>query len=275
MSEKELLPVIFPQEEKAEKSRRLEEVLKTALTDAEGVRTCILTTAEETERFFLGDGSGTRGDGKYRPVLFVISLGRAGVNLEYMKLLRLLRENRTMLEGYAGGVITDGESDLYTKSVSRELVFTANLSGCAFVGRPLVELFLSRHKLDRYISSFEDRKNFLLFVMFFFPFFPDDLLCYAAGLVNIRWKYFLLAAVLGRPWGLLINCLVGISVFSLPSYGYIPAILFVIVTVAVSWRFGSAWEKMIIERVNRRKARYREKIESVRSRSGSAYENKN
>ena len=139
MSEKELLPVIFPQEEKAEKSRRLEEVLKTALTDAEGVRTCILTTAEETERFFLGDGSGTRGDGKYRPVLFVISLGRAGVNLEYMKLLRLLRENRTMLEGYAGGVITDGESDLYTKSVSRELVFTANLSGCAFVGRPLVE----------------------------------------------------------------------------------------------------------------------------------------
>ena len=139
MSEKELLPVIFPQEEKAEKSRRLEEVLKTALTDAEDVRTCILTTAEETERFFLGDGSGKRGDGKYRPVLFVLSLGRAGVNLEYMKLLRLLRENRTMLEGYAGGVITDGESDLYTKAVSRELVFTANLSGCAFVGRPLVE----------------------------------------------------------------------------------------------------------------------------------------
>ena len=44
-----------------------------------------------------------------------------------------------MLVGYAGGVITDGESDLYTKSVSRELVFTADLSGCAFVGRPLVE----------------------------------------------------------------------------------------------------------------------------------------
>ena len=139
MSEKELLPVIFPQEEQAEKSRRLEEVLKAALAEAEGVGACILTTAEETERFFLGEGAGAGGDGRYRPVLFVISLGRDGVNLEYMKLLRLLRENRTMLEGYAGGVITDGESDLYTKSVSRELVFTANLSGCAFVGRPLVE----------------------------------------------------------------------------------------------------------------------------------------
>ena len=37
MSEKELLPVIFPQEEQAEKSRRLEEVLKAALAEAEGV----------------------------------------------------------------------------------------------------------------------------------------------------------------------------------------------------------------------------------------------
>ena len=139
MSEKELLPVIFPQEEQAEKSRRLEEVLKAALAEEEGIRPCILSTAEEAERFFLGEGAGAGESGSFRPVLFVISLGRAGVNLEYMKLLRLLRENRTMLEGYAGGVITDGESDLYTKAVSRELVFTANLSGCAFVGRPLVE----------------------------------------------------------------------------------------------------------------------------------------
>ena len=91
MSEKELLPVIFPQEEQAEKSRRLEEVLKAALAEAEGVGARILTTAEETERFFLGEGAGAGGDGRYRPVLFVISLGRDGVNLEYMKLLRLLR----------------------------------------------------------------------------------------------------------------------------------------------------------------------------------------
>ncbi|MGI5873855.1 MAG: TVP38/TMEM64 family protein [Bacillota bacterium] len=181
-----------------------------------------------------------------------------------------------------GGVIVVTSAALFGFVPTFLICSTATILGSCvsyalsrYLGRPLVELFLSRHKLDRYISSFEDRKNFLLFVMFFFPFFPDDLLCYAAGLVNIRWKYFLLAAVLGRPWGLLINCLVGISVFSLPSYGYIPAILFVIVTVAVSWRFGSAWERMIIERVNRRKARYREKIESVRSRSGSAYENKN
>ncbi len=33
----------------------------------------------------------------------------------------------------------DGASELYTKSIGSELVFTANLAGCTFPGRPLVE----------------------------------------------------------------------------------------------------------------------------------------
>lgn len=122
-----------------------------------------------------------------------------------------------------------------------------------YLGRPLLELFLSKRKLDKYIRSFEERKNFLLFVMFFFPFFPDDILCYVAGLVNIRWKYFILAASLGRPWGLLINCLVGISVFSMPKWAYVPAALVAILCIALSWRYGSALEQKIIGWVNKKR----------------------
>ena len=128
-----LLPVIYPQEGPAGLSERLHKVLKEALS---GVKCVILTTAEETGKYFREAGPP---EGRFRPVLFVIALGRDGVNLEYMRLLRLLREDRSLLTGCAGGVITDGESDLYTKAVSRELVFTANRAGCAFVGRPLVE----------------------------------------------------------------------------------------------------------------------------------------
>ena len=128
-----LLPVIYPQEGPAGLSERLHKVLKEALS---GVKCVILTTAEETGKYFL---EASPLEGRFRPVLFVIALGRDGVNLEYMRLLRLLREDRSLLTGCAGGVITDGESDLYTKAVSRELVFTANRAGCAFVGRPLVE----------------------------------------------------------------------------------------------------------------------------------------
>ena len=107
-----LLPVIYPQEGPAGLSERLHKVLKEALS---GVKCVILTTAEETGKYFREAGPP---EGRFRPVLFVIALGRDGVNLEYMRLLRL---------------------DLYTKAVSRELVFTANRAGCAFVGRPLVE----------------------------------------------------------------------------------------------------------------------------------------
>ena len=152
MSDPQLLTVIFPQERPAEKGGRLAEVLREALDGTEHI---VLTTAEEAGKFLkelnkdkpcgqepLGIeslGEAEPPPGKRRPVLFVILLGRDGVNLEYMRLLRILREDRTLLEGCAGGVITDGESDLYTKAVSRELVFTANQAGCAFVGRPLVE----------------------------------------------------------------------------------------------------------------------------------------
>ena len=133
MYDPQLLPVIYPQEGPAGLSERLHKVLMEALG---GVKYVVLTTAEEAGRYFK---EAERPAAGFLPVLFVIALGKDGVNLEYMRLLRLVREERSLLEGCAGGVITDGESDLYTKAVSRELVFTANLAGCAFVGRPLVE----------------------------------------------------------------------------------------------------------------------------------------
>ena len=91
-----LLPVIYPQEGPAGLSERLHKVLKEALS---GVKCVILTTAEETGKYFREAGPP---EGRFRPVLFVIALGRDGVNLEYMRLLRLLREDRSLLTGCAG-----------------------------------------------------------------------------------------------------------------------------------------------------------------------------
>lgn len=131
-----------------------------------------------------------------------------------------------------------------------------------YLGRPLLDLFLDKHKIDKYIHSFEERKNLLLFLMFFFPFFPDDILCYVAGLVNIRWRFFILAAVLGRPWGLLVSCLIGMSVFSLPTWAYFPLGALVLTALIISWKKGPKWEKMIIAKVNQKSekkaARHRE-----------------
>ena len=104
-------------------------VLETAL---EGIAYREVTQVSELEETqILRSGPGL--------VLFALDLGRDGINLEYIRLLGWLRLHPAGLDGWVGGVVADADSDLYTKSAARELVFTANCSGCAFVGRPLVE----------------------------------------------------------------------------------------------------------------------------------------
>ncbi len=44
-----------------------------------------------------------------------------------------------VLDGAVGGVIVDGRGNLHTKDVARRLVFSANMAGCTFPGKPLVE----------------------------------------------------------------------------------------------------------------------------------------
>ena len=74
-----------------------------------------------------------------RRLLFVLSLDEGGVNHSVSDLLAALRTHPGCLEGCVGGVLTDAPGDLYTKAAGRELALAANLAGCAFVGRPLVE----------------------------------------------------------------------------------------------------------------------------------------
>lgn len=72
-------------------------------------------------------------------LLFALPLGDTGINLEYMKMLAVLRRSPGLLAGCTAGLIVDGSSPLYTKSAAAELTLAANLAGCAFLGRPLVE----------------------------------------------------------------------------------------------------------------------------------------
>lgn len=80
-----------------------------------------------------------KADLRNKKLLFAISLGESGINLEYYNMLKYIRTHRDCFQGSVGGVIIDGNSEMFTKSISRQLVFSANRSGCTFPGRPLVE----------------------------------------------------------------------------------------------------------------------------------------
>ena len=129
--------LIRPREPGGRENSRLLKALRQGLA---GVRVQEVTEVSQLEA--MTDESGRLAlegwTGKHL-ALFAIDLGEYGVNLEYTRLLGWLRSHPKSLEGWTGGVTADADSDLYTKSAARELVFTANCAGCAFVGRPLVE----------------------------------------------------------------------------------------------------------------------------------------
>ena len=83
-----------------------------------------------------------------RKILFAISLDESGINLEWTRMLQTIRKDPWFFYGCTGGVIVDGVSELYTKSVGREAVLTANLAGCLFPGRSLVEGTGSLHNYE-------------------------------------------------------------------------------------------------------------------------------
>ena len=125
MDEKKLI-LIRPRCQDRDKTKRLEAVLEYAL---EGITWKTLETVEEVGQTDL------RG----KRILFAIELGDSGINLEYVRLLKSIRIDRNMFEGSLAGIIVDGSSEMFTKSVARHLEFSANRAGCAFPGRPLVE----------------------------------------------------------------------------------------------------------------------------------------
>lgn len=120
---KELI-LVQPLCEDKQKTKRLEQVLQKALQNVEYHK---ITKECELQNL------------QNKKILFAISQGVSGINLEYFRFLKKIRMHTDMFENSVAGVIVDGESELFTKSIAREFVFTANLSGCTFPGKPLVE----------------------------------------------------------------------------------------------------------------------------------------
>lgn len=72
-------------------------------------------------------------------ILFLFDIGATGICMELYSMLWMIRQVEGGFDGSIAGLVVDGEGELYTKAVAREFVFSANRSGCLFVGRPLAE----------------------------------------------------------------------------------------------------------------------------------------
>lgn len=112
-------------------------------------------------------------------ILFAVPLGEDGVNHEYYELLSWLRCGKKVLSGAAAGIITDADSEFFTKATAKELAVAANRAGCAFVGRPLVEGTAS---LDNFIVQAKNMNTNLIGA------YQNAARILAEQLVSFEWK---------------------------------------------------------------------------------------
>lgn len=122
---------------------RLQQVLKHISFHEEGEPGCKETFWQEAQiikganEFRAWAEAGKLKDSR---LIFAVELPASGINIEAYKLLEYLQgSEKNLLKGSVAGVIVDGETELYTKDMGRRLVFAANMQGCSFPGKALVE----------------------------------------------------------------------------------------------------------------------------------------
>lgn len=99
-------------------------------------------------------------------------------------------------------------------------------------GIRLVEIFVSREKISelRFLNN-EKKRNFLIFLLYFIPGTPKDLLTYFAGLTDIKLHEFLIISLIARFPSVISSTIGG---HLLGEAAYWPAIVLYAATGAVS-----------------------------------------
>lgn len=88
-------------------------------------------------------------------------------------------------------------------------------------GRPLVEKLVGAAQLRRWDRIARQQGAVFFFLVFVFPFLPDDVICFVIGLSPLSLPYMLLLAAVGRTPGLLFTCWVGANATPWPWWGWL------------------------------------------------------
>lgn len=90
--------------------------------------------------------------------------------------------------------------------------FTAFAIG-RVIGFRAVSWIVGKETLEKWLEKVKGKDYLILSLMFLLPLFPDDVLCFVAGLSSMTWTYFIVMITVTRA----------ISVFSTAySFGFIP-----------------------------------------------------
>lgn len=68
-----------------------------------------------------------------------------------------------------------------------------------FFGKKAIYWIVGKEQTDKYLKLLKGKANLVIFMMLLLPFFPDDVICFVAGLTPMSWLFFLITILLTRP----------------------------------------------------------------------------
>jgi uncharacterized membrane protein YdjX (TVP38/TMEM64 family) len=119
------------------------------------------------------------------------------------------------------------------------------------LGRPLV-IWLAGQGVVSQLDDLAERGGALFFfLLWVFPFSPDDLVCLAAGLTPMPFRQFLVLMIVGRLSGVFLSVAVGAYATLIPAGLWVGVLIVIALAALVAWRWGSAFQDAMVRIANR------------------------
>lgn len=175
----------------------------------------LLTDREKTKAFISSFGTGA-------PLVFML------LQILQVMLAPVPGEATGFIGGYLFGA---GQGFIYS-SIALSAGSLINFTAARLFGRPLVDRLIPADKLARFEHILKRQGTLVIFILFIFPGFPKDYLCYFLGLSTFPFRIFILLASVGRMPGTLMLSLQGAFLYE-RSYGLLALILGICLALAL------------------------------------------
>jgi len=113
-------------------------------------------------------------------------------------------------------------------------------------GRPLVERLVNPERLARWDRIASRQGPPFFFLIFLFPFVPDDIACFLIGLSSLSIPRMLLLATPARLPGVFVSCWVGAYATVLPWWAWGPLGGGAAVLAWLFWRYQARLERLMV-----------------------------